>query len=141
MQSFEELARDLPNGFHDAEIRGISLDYLTQAAVFSMNLLVGVGTPDNKNLSLYRAATIKISGLLLFFIESPHPKYNFVLDGDPLSVSGDSVRVGQNREMDLLLPALPDNAWAYRFFLDEWNSFMYIAATSAEFSWDDDGRR
>ncbi len=141
MLSFEELARDLPNGFHDAEIRGISLDYLTQAAVFSMNLLVGVGTPDNKNLSLYRAATIKISGLLLFFIESPHPKYNFVLDGDPLSVSGDSVRVGQNREMDLLLPALPDNAWAYRFFLDEWNSFMYIAATSAEFSWDDDGRR
>jgi hypothetical protein len=139
MKSFEELELELPNGFHDAEIRGIALDYLARTAILSMNMLSGVGTPDNENLNIYRRATVRIAGLLLFFVEPPHPKYNFLLDGEPLSVSGDSVRAGQNSEMDCLLPALPQNSTVYRFFLDEWNSFVYLAAEGVEFLWDDQG--
>ncbi len=139
MKTFEELEEELPNGFHDAEIRGMAFDYLARTAVLSMNLLFGVGTPDDENMSVYRPATVRIVGLLLFFVQPPHPKYDFVLDGEPLSVSGDSVRVGQEPEMDCLLPALPQDATVYRFFLDEWNSFIYLAGTTVEFSWDDHG--
>jgi hypothetical protein len=139
MKSFEELEKELPNGFHDAEIRGIAIDCLARTVVLSMNLLFGVGTPDDENRSVYRPATVRIAGLLLFFVQPPHPKYNFVLDGEPLSVSGDPVRVGQRPELDCLLPALPQNATVYRFFLNEWNSFIYLAGTSVEFSWDDNG--
>jgi hypothetical protein len=115
------------------------MDFMARTAILSMNMLSGVGTPDNENLNIYRRATVRIAGLLLFFVEPPHPKYNFLLDGEPLSVSGDSVRAGQNSEMDCLLPALPQNSTVYRFFLDEWNSFVYLAAEGVEFLWDDQG--
>jgi hypothetical protein len=33
---------------------------------------------------------------------------------------------------------LPSDATAYRFFLEEWNSFLYLAASKVAFSWEED---
>jgi hypothetical protein len=41
--TFEELDQKLPNGFHDAKIRTITLDFVNRSIVIGMNLLVGVG--------------------------------------------------------------------------------------------------
>jgi len=135
--TFEELEAKLPNGFHDAEIASIHWDYVSRTVDLSMNLLVGVGTPSNPNKSLYRPGTVRISGLLLFYFEPPDPNYNFIPRGKPLDVSGDCVRAGQSAQADRLLAVLPKTATAYRFFLEEWNSFIYLAGASAEFSWAD----
>jgi len=137
--TFEKLEMELPNGFHDAEIRGIGLDYVSRTADLRMNLLVGVGTPEDRNAAIYRAGTVRIAGLLLFYIEPPDPHYCFALDGSPLNASGNSVKVGQDAAIDRLLAALPPNSTAYLFFLDDWNSSLYLAGASVEFSWDDDG--
>jgi hypothetical protein len=29
----------------------------------------------------------------------------------------------------------PDGTWAYRFFMGDWNSFIYTAARDAELEW------
>jgi len=73
----------------------------------------------------------------LFFIEPPDPKYPFVPNGSHLKVDGDSIKVGQNAEVDRLLPMLPQNATTYRFFLEKWNAFLYLAGGGVELSWDD----
>ncbi len=139
MTTFEKLYRKLPEGFHDCEIASVTVDYVTRTAQLGMNLLVGVGTPTSPNKNLYRSGRLSVTGLLLFCIEPPDPKYPFVLDGRPLSVDGDLVKVGQAGMVKPMLSRLTPDATAYRFFMDEWNSFVYIAGANVEFSWDDDG--
>jgi hypothetical protein len=53
-------------------------------------------------------------------------------------VSGDPVVLGKDPQIDRLLRKLPPNATAYRFFLEEWNCFFYLAAGDVQFSWAED---
>lgn len=135
--TFEELDRKLPNGFHDSKIRKISVDFAGGSILIGMDLLVGL--PRTPSPEGYRAGTLRVASPYLFFIEPPDPQYRFIPNGSPLNVDGDSVKVGQNPEVDRLLPVLPANASVYRFFLEEWNSFLYLAGGDAAFSWDDGG--
>ena len=133
--TFEEIDQKLPNGFHDGQIRSISMDFVSISLVLEMELHFGEATdPDPER---YRPGTLKVISPCLFFIEPPDPRYPFVPDGSALNVDGDSVRNGQSAEVDRLLPVLPQNATIYRFFLEEWNSFLYLGGANAEFSWDD----
>ena len=133
--TFEELDQELPNGFHDSKIRAISADFVGRSIQLKMDLLTGL--PDTANPEEYRAGTLAVISPHLFFLEPPDPRYPFIPDGTALNVDGDSVRVGQSAEVDRLLPVLPENATVYRFFLEEWNSFLYLAGASVAFSWDD----
>ena len=135
--TFEELDQKLPNGFHDSKIRKVSVDFVGRSVVIGMDLLVGL--PDTPNPDGYRAGRLKLAVPYLFFIEPPDPTYRFVPNGSPLNVDGDSVKAGQSAALDRLLPVLPQNASVYRFFLEEWNSFLYLAAGDVAFSWDDGG--
>ena len=133
--TFKEIEQELPNGFHDAAIRSVSVDFVSRSVLIEMDLHVGVaGDPDPER---YRPGTLAVISPYLFFIEPPDPRYQFVPSGSPLNVDGDSVKAGQCPEMDRLLPALPQGATAYRFFLEEWNSFLYLAGGSVTFSWRD----
>ncbi|HEU0047498.1 MAG TPA: hypothetical protein VFQ43_07830 [Nitrososphaera sp.] len=133
--TFEELAQKLPNGFHDAEILKISMDFVNRSIVIGMNLLTGVpGDPDPER---YRPGALRVVSPYLFFIEPPDPSYHFVPDGSPINASGSSIKVGKSAEVDRLLAVLPPNSTPYFFFLDDWNSCLYLAGASVEFSWDD----
>lgn len=132
--TFEELEQELPNGFHDAAIKEIRMDFVGRSILVGMEILVGL--PGSPNQEEYRPGTLKVLFPHLFFLEPPDPRYPFVPDGSPLNVGGDSVRVGQNPQVDRLLEVLPKNATTYRFFLEEWNSFLYLAGASVEFCWD-----
>ena len=133
--TFEELEQTLPNGFHDAAIREISLDVMTRSIAMALDLLTG--QPGEPNPDLYRPGTLKIVPAYLFFVEPPDLHYSFVLNGSRLKVGGDFVKAGQNEVVDRLLEKLPTDATAYRFFLEKWNSFLYVAGGSIELSWED----
>jgi hypothetical protein len=135
--TFEEIDQKLPNGFHDAEIRKMSIDFVSRSIVIGMNLHAGV--PGGPNPEQYRAGTLEILSPCLFFIEPPDPGYHFIPDGSPLNASGNSVKVGKDTKVDRLLSALPPNATVYLFFLDDWNSCLYLAGGSVVLSWDDGG--
>jgi hypothetical protein len=136
--TFEELEDRLPSGFHDAAIREIKFDFIACSATVSMDILTG--GPDDHDSELYRPGKLRVTPLYLFFIEPPDPKYPFFPDGSHLRVDGDSVKVGQNTQVDRLLQTLPQNAATYRFFMAKWNSFLYVAGGDVEFSWDDGER-
>jgi hypothetical protein len=82
---------------------------------------------------------VKIGGLLLFFIEPPDPSYPFVPGGSAVSASGFSVTPGEDAKLDALLQRIPAEATVFGFFLDGWNSYLYVAGAWVEFSWDDGG--
>jgi hypothetical protein len=133
--TFEELEHNLPNGFHDAAIREINFDFIGRSVVVRMDLLIG--GPDDADPELCRPGTLRLKPAYLFFIEPPDPHYAFVPDGSQLKVDGDLVKVGQSAQVDRLLPKLPQNSTTYRFFLEKWNAFLYLAGEGVEFSWDD----
>ena len=133
--TFEQLEQNLPNGFHDAAIREINVDFIARSVVVGMDLLVS--GPNDADPEVWRPGTLKLSPAYLFFVEPPDPRYSFLPNGSASKVDGDSVRVGQNKEVDRLLPMLPQNATAYRFFLEKWNAFLYLAGGGVEFTWDD----
>ena len=92
--TFEELAQKLPNGFHDAEILKISMDFVNRSIVIGMNLLTGVpGDPDPER---YRPGALRVVSPYLFFIKPPDPRYHFVPNGRPINATGNSVKVGKD---------------------------------------------
>jgi hypothetical protein len=135
--TFEETVQNLPNGFHDSKIRKLSVDFIGRSILISMELLVGL--PDTPNPEGYRSGTLKVVAPYLFFVEPPDASYPFTPFGKPVSATGAVVRPGGNPRIDELLQHIPQDATAFVFFLDDWNSYLYIAGGSLEFSWDDEG--
>jgi hypothetical protein len=133
--TFEELEESLPNGFHDATIRWIKSDFISRSLTIGMELWVGL--TDSPNPEEYRTGTLLVDPFYLFFVEPPHPTYGFMPDGSPIIVDGDPVKLGQNPNVDRLLSVLPEDATAYRFFVIDGNSSLFIAGRSVAFWWDD----
>lgn len=96
--TFEELSDQLPNGFHDAMIRNMSVDFVAKRIRIEMELLIGM--PHTANPEGYRDGTLTLVTPYLFFIEPPDPGYRFIPNGSPLDVDGDSVRTGQNKSTE-----------------------------------------
>ena len=85
--TFDQLDNELPNGFHDAELHALTIDYLNRSAVLRMAF--DFGNPDGLKREDYRIAELRISGLVFCVIDPPDPKYPYVPDGAALNVSGD----------------------------------------------------
>jgi hypothetical protein len=131
--TFEELDQTLPNGFHDAKIQKVGVDYAEHSAIIAIHLLVGM--PDNANPDEYRQATLKINGLCYCSIEPPDPTYPFLRGGAPISVAGYPEDPVTFPALNALLAVMPKDITCYRFFVHDWNSFIHIAAKDVQISW------
>lgn len=133
--TFEDLDRELPNGFHDAEIFSISLDYGGRTAVFEMAFWTG--DIEGPNREEYRRGTLFIRGLLYLSIDPPDPDYPFMDTGSSLSVAGYSEDPEQFPAMENLVKVSGSKVNCYRFYVHDWNSFIHLAATDVQLSWSD----
>ena len=129
--TIEELERTLPNGFHDAEISTIRLDYVKR--IVSMELTIWMDdlqvSPEFKEL--YRDAVLEFEGMQSVILDPPDPSYTFAR-AEPLSVDLDE------RAPDPPIPAfakLAQGSFVARFYVRDWNSWISIAATSANLRW------
>lgn len=140
LMTLAELERTLPNGFHDAILYGLSVDYKDQEITLDIEL--SFAAPDDPpELPGYRRAKIRISGVKIFAIDPPdsRPQYG-TLSGDELPMSGFvtasdehwSSRIGSQ-----LIEAAGPDAPFYSFFVSRWNSCIHIAATDATCTWQD----
>ena len=145
--TFEELERKLPSGFHDAHFHNLRIDYLNGTAVLHMALDFG-DYDDTENgiyREDYRAAKLLVSGLCFCSIDPPNtkgwfaPNRRYVSRGRPLDVRGDSGKPGTRIPLEALSQTPPPGVSVYRFFVDDWNSFIIIAAKDVQISWLDGG--
>jgi hypothetical protein len=134
--TFEDLEQQLPNGFHDALIKRIVFDFQHRAIRFDMDVWVGeLRGPDQEQR---RRATVNLASPYFCGIEPPAPDYKFMPERGSVSIDGDPIKQGQNQQVDQVLCRLPTGAKAYRFFVYDWNSFIYVAAQEVELAWADD---
>jgi hypothetical protein len=125
MATLEEVAGGLPNGFHDAQLSSCAMDFVARTVTFKLSIWIG----DQRDAERYRDAELKISGLGLCAFDAPDPRYPFadrrrlavdLCDADP-AVAATSAR--------------PENAFAARFWVANWNSFIHLTGTHAELAW------
>jgi hypothetical protein len=131
--TFEQLDRNFPNGFVDAEMTALSLDYGSRAATLHLNLRGNL--PDSADSQQYGRAVLTLLGLYYFAIDPPDLDHLFyprqlkvVFDGMPEDSE-------QFPLFEHLKPELPGGAFCCRFYIHDWNSFIHMAAKDAQFSW------
>jgi len=133
--TLDELDVILPNGFHDAQILTIEIDYLGGSARFRMSLLVGSPDDPAPERDRRQEATLSVTGLCFCSIEAPDPRYPFIPNGEPVMASGDPAKPDHLPSLPALATKCPEGTWCYRFFVDDWNAFIYLAARHAEIDW------
>ena len=89
---------------------------------------IHVSGPDDEDKEKYQPATLFISGLVYFVIEPPGPPN--IAHAEPSRVDGGSSELEQTAYP--LPKPVPDGAFTYWFFVSNWNSFIHIAALTAD---------
>ena len=129
-----ELEQTLPNGFHDAKIERISIDYVERTVICDMHLLVGLPEESEGDRDGMRRARVTMTDFYYCVIEAPDTRYSFH-DPDAIWVSGEVSESRFFAAMESLSKQIPKNGVPYSFFVHDWNSFIHIAAGSAESTW------
>ena len=126
--TFEEIQDSLPNGLHDAGINSISLDYLHRKVIF--DLKIWTSDLEDEDPETYRRATLSFAPFLYCVIEGPDPRYPFATAG-PSRIDAGSYK-SEDAELGPLRASLPDGAFVCWFFVNNWISFIHVAALNAE---------
>jgi hypothetical protein len=135
VMTLDELDHTLPNGFHDAKIYSLAIDYAAASVKLRMALLVGWPDDPVEERERYQDAELLVTGLSFCSIDPPSPNYPFVPDGKPIGVGGDLAREDHLPLLPHLSAKFPPGTSCYRFFVHDWNAFIYIAARDAQLSW------
>ncbi len=133
--TLDELDHTLPNGFHDAQLFSLELNYAAGSAKLHLNLLVGWPEDPEGERDAYQEAILTVTGLCFCSIEAPHSNHPFLPDGKPIWLSGDPAKPDHLPSLPDLIEKSPSGTWCYRFFMADWNAFIYIAGRDAQFSW------
>jgi hypothetical protein len=127
--NLEELAADLPHGFHDSEVQSISMNFAERIVEFILDVWVGSMADAPADRELYREARLQLLGVEYCAIDPPDPRYAYREPG-PITIdlarSSDDVasRLGHS-----------PGGFAGRFFVSDWNAFIRFAATDARLHW------
>ncbi|HWY05433.1 MAG TPA: hypothetical protein VNY24_01150 [Candidatus Acidoferrales bacterium] len=131
--TFEELDRAFPNGFDDAEITGIAIDYTKRMATLQLKLRGN--SPDSPERDVYAPAVLRVLGVYYLSIEPPDQSHIIGPESNAITVDGLPEDPHNYPLFGHIKAKLPDGAFCCRFFVHDWNSFIHIAASGAEFSW------
>jgi hypothetical protein len=132
--TLQDLASTLPNGFHDAKLYALSLDYVKGDACLDLDVWVGDLESDDKPVrNAYRSCILKLIGLELFVVEPQDSRYRFK-KGEWLTID-----VGGLDELSeaprLALPTFEAGVSVSWVYVKQWNAFMYLAAKDVSFEW------
>ena len=130
-----DIENSLPNGFHDAFIESLNVDYTSKRALIKLRLCIG--DPDattKEEKEAYKKADLELLGLVYFVIDAPDNRYKF-LETKELWIDGGEVKPGSSPSTPVPIEMLPKGTFAYWFFARDWNSFIHVAAMSAKLEW------
>lgn len=121
---------ELPNGFHDAVLLNLHVNFLKREVRLGFNFWVGdleSGSEDAREA--IRGGSLRLIGALSMSIDPPDPQYAFsapngvVVDGDFGAYPGEP-----EAPMDGLV-----RLW---FYASTWNAKMTFTARECELSWE-----
>ena len=130
--TLDDLALSLPNGFHDAELEKLTIDYAKAEA----RLILDVWVAEDMNpreREAYRLAEVTLFGLLFWVTDPPDARYPYQMAGSKRIDSGPMDTLTKN-DLLKLLPVTAD-AFVNWIFVSDWNAFIYVAAQDTMLKW------
>lgn len=131
--TIEDIEKKLPNGFHDAGLMKIEIDFTKREAYLNLRVSVSDSRDIEEIEDLYKNGRLILKELLFFVIEAPDQNYIskkinelWISDSGPV----------QKLEIKSNLPTqLPEDIFVHYFFISDWNAFIFVAAKNAFFEW------
>ncbi|NYF88977.1 hypothetical protein RBB79_05485 [Tunturiibacter empetritectus] len=126
--TLKELEDTLPNGFHDAQIGSIAVDFLTSSATLRLKILTSLPDTEEETGVLYREIAIQLEGLRGIHLTSfgsmkNYPNLNCWMKVQGFKPTEDSLSVPNMRGLD--------SDTFYGFFVHDWNDSIYLSAETA----------
>jgi hypothetical protein len=128
MATIEQIESSLPNGFHDALLLRLSIDYRIGEAVIGIDVVV-----NDERIPEYREGLLRISGVHFLVVDAPGP----VILNSPRQSRIDA-GPGHPSRSTINLPSVPSGHFLHWFFVNDWNAFIRVAARDATFEWVDE---
>ena len=136
--TWTELEQLLPNGFHDARLDEIGIDYRAKTAVFELEFWAVTEWPESNPAEvpeLYRRGRVTFSGLLACTLDVPNGEYQ-VPDASELWIDLVPRDVAVSEPLSWPEEPLPEGVFSRAFcFLNDAASFVHIAAQGIDFEW------
>ncbi|MGE5343396.1 MAG: hypothetical protein ACM3SY_18155 [Candidatus Omnitrophota bacterium] len=129
--TIQEIEEKLPNGFHDAEIEDINLNFVNKLARIDLNIWIG----DIKDPEKYQKARLYFTDFLFLSIEPPYEKTYFL---NTLTVdleSNDDDILDKYESFKVLKKFLPEGYLITCFVLLNHDTLMYFVAKDVKFEW------
>lgn len=128
--NIEQLAAELPNGFHDALLRTFSSDPARRRAEFILDVWVGdLHSPVESERERRRPALLELLELAYLITDEPEPRFP-----ETWAARVQIDACGPDGNLDLARQ-VPAGGFAGRFFVTEWNAFIHFAAREARLTW------
>ena len=126
MPTIEELELTLPNGFHDARLLRLDIDYRARQATITLDVVV-----NEEGKPVFRSGVLRITGVVFLVLDPPAPGSTL----DSSKPSQIDTGQGQPNTSPLTLPPVPPGHFLEWFFVVDWNSFIRVCAEDASFEW------
>jgi hypothetical protein len=127
--TLKEIEQTLPNGFHDSDVSNLQIDYVNRQLRMEMAIWVGEMVKDDAEREKYRKAVLQIDNFFYCVIESPDERYEYA-KSKPLWID-----MGNPKNKPNLPTNIPQEAFVESFFVNQWNSFIHLAALNAKLTW------
>ena len=131
MATLLDIEGQLPNGFHDMYLERLSVDFERRMAVFDLELWIGeLSSQNHGEREATRRGQLVLEGLQYCVLDPPDPASPYA--------EATAAWVVDICEPDPALTGprpLPAGAFAARFFVNQWNAFIHVAATHARLRW------
>ncbi|HEX8835237.1 MAG TPA: hypothetical protein VF719_13600 [Abditibacteriaceae bacterium] len=122
--------------FHDVKVNRINIDYVKREVKLDFVLPIGFwNTPNREGLTEgEKKGTLVFTGLLYLVLEPPDANYNYDHGmGIEITDEGSATRDKFESCLSNMPQDLPEDAFLHYFYVCEWNSFIFVAATGAHF--------
>jgi hypothetical protein len=128
MPTIEQIVANLPNGFHDARLLRLAIDYVTGQVVMGLDVVV-----NDERKPEYREGTLRVTGVRCLVVDPPGANASSS-SSQPSRIDTGS---GQPTTSVIDLPSVPPGYFLQWFFVNDWNAFIRVVAKDADFRWAD----
>ena len=123
--NLKELSLTLPNGFHDAELLEMNVNFIKNSASLRMNLWVGDLQAVKNPKESYQEVILQLSAVDLFSIERPNNPDKYIWKGSWVIDSFETTEK-QFPGLENFPEKIKTNLFS--FYSDSTNSFIHISA-------------
>ena len=124
--TIEELENKFLNGFHDAHLVGMTVDFPSGSACIELDV-----DCDDPDPNVYTRIKFRLTGLSLFVVEPPDVRISLSY-GETFEASGYETSDKMLPNLESYRKNAPVGSFFYSFFMNHWNCFIHLAAMNVE---------